>query len=64
MELYIVVSILGRGLNGFITEKTVLLEGSRGGPASSREEGVQILISIEPHITYDFPGVLTPYPPL
>ena len=34
-----------------------------GGPASSRREGVQILISIEPHITCDFPGVLTPYPP-
>ena len=27
-----------------------------GGPASSRGEGVQILISIEPHITCDFRG--------
>ena len=34
----------------------------QGGPASSR--GVQILISIEPHITCDFPGGLDPLFPL
>ena len=31
---------LQRGSNGFITEKTILLKGSRGGPTFSRE-GVQ-----------------------
>ena len=49
---------------GFITEKTVLFQGSRVGPTFSRGGessffqggGVQILISIEPHITCDFPG--------
>ena len=41
-----------------------LLFGSRGGPTFS-SGGVQILISIEPHITCDFPGAgpdpLSPY---
>ena len=36
---------LQRGSNGFITEKTILFQGSREGPTVSR--GVQILISIE-----------------
>ena len=48
-----------RGSNGFITEKTILFQGSRGGPAFSSGGGgggVQILISIEPQITCDFPG--------
>ena len=46
-----------RGSNGFITEKTILFQGSRGGPTFSRGEGgVQILISIEPYITCDLPG--------
>ena len=30
--------------------------GGGGGPASSVGGGVQMLISIEPHITCDFPG--------
>ena len=49
-----------RGSNGFITEKTILFQVSRGGPTFSSGwggGGVQILISIEPHITCDFPGV-------
>ena len=38
--------------NGFITEKTILFQVSRGGPTfSSVWGGVQILISIEPCIT-------------
>ena len=56
-----------RGSNGFITEKTILFQGSRGGPTFSSGggggvqllpggRGVQILISIEPHITCDFRG--------
>ena len=56
-----------RESNAFITEKTILFQGSRGvqhfpvgggggGPASSRGGGVQILISIESNITCDFPG--------
>ena len=64
------------GVQWFITEKTILFQGSRGsptfsgggggGPASSGGGGVQMLISIEPHITCDFPGgpdLLSP-PPL
>ena len=54
---------LQKGSNGFITEKTILFQGSRGGPTFSggrggpaSSGGVQILISIEPHITCDFPG--------
>ena len=42
------------GSNGFITEKTILSQGSRGGPTFSR--GAQMLISIETHITCDFSG--------
>ena len=41
------------GSNGFITEKTIYFQGSRGGPTFSRGEGgggVQILISIETYI--------------
>ena len=35
------------------------------GPTFSRGGGIQKLISIETHITYDFPGGLwTPIPPL
>ena len=35
-----------------------------GGPTFSRGGGGQMLISIETHITCDFPGgVRTPYPP-
>ena len=59
---------LQRGSNGFITEKTILFKGSRG-PTFLGGEGsrVQVLISIETHITCDFPGgggVWTPYHPL
>ena len=55
---------LQRASNEFITEKTTF-EGSRGGPTFSRGGGgVQMLISIETHMTCDFPGgVRTPYPP-
>ena len=43
------------GSNGFITEKTILFKGSRG-PTFLRGGGsrVQVLISIETHITCDF----------
>ena len=86
MELHHVFNIrtqmYRRGSNGFITEKTILF-GSRGGPTFSSGGGggdVQILISIEPHITCDFfffgggggggeggggwGGVRTPCPPM
>ena len=56
-----------RGSNGFITKKTILFQGSRGGPTfsggggvqpfSRGGGGVQMLISIETHITCDFTGV-------
>ena len=66
MELHVFnisTQIYRRGSNGFIIEKTILF-GSRGGPTFS-SGGVQILISIEPHITCDFPGAgpdpLSPY---
>ena len=37
---------------------------SRGGGGSNFFQGVQMLISIETHRTFDFPGgVLTPIPP-
>ena len=37
---------------------------SRGGGGATFSTGVQMLISIEIHITCDFPGwVRTPYPP-
>ena len=70
---YLILSLfysLQRGSNGFIAEKTIpiLYKGSRGGPLFSRgwEGGVQMLISIETHMsTCYFPGgVRTPYPPL
>ena len=60
-----------------ISKNTIIFKGFRGGPTFSRGEGnffhgggggggVQWVISIETHITYDFPGGggLTPYPPL
>ena len=54
---------LQRGSNGFITEKTIPFYRSRGGPIFSRGSnffqgggGVQMLISIDTHITCDFPG--------
>ena len=65
---------LQRGSNGFITEKTILFQGSRGiqhfsGGVSLFSRGVvQMLISIETHITCDFPGggggFRAPIPPL
>ena len=40
-----------------ITEKSILFQGSRGGPTFSRGGGgVQMLISIETQITCDIPG--------
>ena len=71
---FIVLSLiysLQRGSTGFITMKTIIFQGSRGGPTFSRGEvqlfpggwssfflrgGVQMLISIETHITCDFRG--------
>ena len=47
---------LQSGSNGFITEKTILFKGSRGSNFSRGGGGVQVLISIETHITCDFPG--------
>ena len=58
-----------------ILRKTILFQGSRGGPTFSRGGGgsnffqgwgVQMLISIETYRACDFPGewVRTPYPPL
>ena len=45
-----------------ISKKTIIFQGFRGGPTFSR--GVQMLISIESHLTCDFPGGLRiPYPP-
>ena len=66
---------LQRGFNGFIAEKTILIlyRGSTGGSLFSRGGGsnffqgggVQMLISIETHITCYFPGgVRAHYPPL
>ena len=49
---------------GFITEKTALFQGSRGGVQLFPGMGVQMLISIEPHITCDFPGGPDPISPL
>ena len=57
---------LQRGSNGCITEKAILFQGSRGSPTFFRwggggsnffpgGGGVQMLISIETHITFDFP---------
>ena len=65
-----------RGSNGFITEKTILFQGGvqhfLGGGESNIFQGgggVRMLISIETHITCDFPGeggggVWTPIPHL
>ena len=65
------------GVKWFYYRETILFQGSRGGPTFTRGGvqlfprgggggGVQMLISIETHITCDFPeGVHTPYlPPL
>ena len=56
-----------------ISKKTITFKGFRGGPTFSRGGGqlfpwrmgggVQWVISIETHITCDFPGGRTPYPP-
>ena len=56
-----------------ISKKTIIFKDFRGGPTFSRGEGnffhgggVQWVISIETHITCDFPGGgagRTPYPP-
>ena len=55
-----------------ISKKIIIFQGFRGGPTFSRgcpnifKGGVQMLISIETHITCDFPGGgggRTPYPP-
>ena len=49
-----------RGCPMVISNITIIFNIFRGGGG-----GVQMLISIETHITYDFPGgVQTPYPPL
>ena len=48
--------------NGIISEKTILFQGSREGltffqgRSNFFQGGVQMLISIETHITCDFPG--------
>ena len=57
-----------------ISKKTIIFKGFRGGPTFSRGGvatfsgggggGVQWLISIETHITCDFPGGRPPIPPL
>ena len=47
-----------------ISKKTIIFQGFRGGPTFSRGGGgvqlfpgrVQMLLSIETHITCDFPG--------
>ena len=64
---------LRRRSNGFITEKTYFSKdpelvkhfpgGKGGGSNFSVGGGVQLLISMETHITCDFPGrVWTPFP--
>ena len=58
---------LTEGSNGFITEKTILFNGSRVGPEFSRGRGSNfflMLISKETHITCDFPGDPDPLSPL
>ena len=69
-QSYLVLSLfysLQRGSNGFIFEKTILYQGSRGGPLFSgggggvsnffQGGGVQMLISLETHVrTCYFPG--------
>ena len=64
---------VSEGVNGFIAEKTILSQGSRGGQHFPKgggpifsSGGVQMLISIETHITCDIPGGvvgLDPLPP-
>ena len=46
----------------YYREKTILFQGSRGGPTFSRGWGVQMLISIETHRTCDFSRGLGPHP--
>ena len=55
-----------------ISKKSIIFQGFRGsnifqegGPTFSRGGGVQVVISIETHITCDFPGegVQNPYLP-
>ena len=57
-------SLLQRGSNGFITEKTVLFQGSIGVQhfPGGGGWGVQMIISIETHITCDFLGAGGPDP--
>ena len=54
-----------------ISKKTIIFPGFRGSPIFFRagvgvgrtfSRGVEMLFSIESHITCDFPGVLTPPP--
>ena len=46
-----------------ISKKSMIFQGSRGGPTFSRK-GSNCLFPIETHITCDFPGwVRTPCPP-
>ena len=48
---------LQRRSNGFTADKTILSQGSRGGPTFYRGRGGgQMLISVELHISCDFPG--------
>ena len=53
---------LQRESNGFITERTIICQGSnnfQGGPnlkGSIFSRGVQMLISTETHVLWDFPG--------
>ena len=47
---------LQRGSKDFIAEKIIFSQESRGGQHFSGGGGVQMLISIETHITCDFPG--------
>ena len=67
LSVFLVLSLfynLQKGSNGFIAEKTILIlyQGSRGGPLFSKGggstyfRGVQMLMSIETHITCYFPG--------
>ena len=56
---------LQRGSNGFITEKTLLFQGSRGGPTFSEGGGgVSNFFQGEMHITCDVPGGTDPLSPL
>ena len=61
LDVFLVLKLfysLQRESNGFITEKTIHFQGSRGGPTFFQGGGgVQTLIAKETHITCDFPGV-------